>query len=161
MPDLAPIESGDFHSVDAAAMLVKLYGTGPATTNDAAGWRYSLAECVGTRKEPITGKPDPRYVSTSYTERANLTMRMNMRRFTRLTNAFSKKLENHAHMVALYALWYNFVRVHKTLRVSPAMAAGIETRPWSMEDVVAMIEEYAERSAAASAAPKTAVRLPR
>ena len=74
-------------------------------------------------------------------------MRMSMRRFTRLSNAFSKELESHAHMVALYALWYNFVRVHKTLRVSPAMAAGIETRLWSMEDVVAMIDEQAERSA--------------
>jgi hypothetical protein len=77
-----------------------------------------------------------------------------MRRFTRLTNAFSKKLANHEHMVALYALWYNFVRVHKTLRVSPAMAAGIESRLWSMEDVVAMIDEYAEHSA-----PRLADRL--
>src|SRR2546422_5102432 len=88
----------------------------------------------------ITGTPDMAKVSTSYVERANLTMRMSMRRFTRLTNAFSKKLENHAHMVALYALWYNFVRIHKTLRTSPAMAAGIETRLWSMEDVVALID---------------------
>ncbi len=74
-------------------------------------------------------------------------MRMSMRRFTRLTNAFSKKLTNHAHMVALYALWYNFVRIHKTLRTSPAMAAGIESRLWSMEDVVALIDEHAERTA--------------
>ena len=95
---------------------------------------------MATRKDKITGNPDPKHVSTSYVERANLTMRMSMRRFTRLTNAFSKKLENHAHMVALYALWYNFVRVHKTLRMSPAMAAGIETRLWSMEDVVALID---------------------
>jgi hypothetical protein len=109
-------------------MLVKLYGAGPATTDDAAGRRYSPAECVGTRQETITGSPDPKYISTSYTERANLTMRMAMRRFTRLTNAFSNKLENHGHMVAVYALWYNFVRIHKTLRTSPAMAAGIETR---------------------------------
>jgi IS1 family transposase len=123
------------------AMLVKLYGTGPATTEDAAGRRYSPAECIGTRTDNITGNPDPKHVSTSYAERANLTMRMAMRRFTRLTNAFSKKLENHAHMVALYALWYNFVRIHKTLRTSPAMAAGIETRLWSMEDVVRLIEE--------------------
>jgi hypothetical protein len=91
--------------------------------------------------QSITGSPDPKHISTSYTERANLTMRMSMRRFTRLTNAFSKKLENHAHMVALYALWYNFVRIHKTLRTSPAMAAGIESRLWSMEDVVRLIEE--------------------
>jgi IS1 family transposase len=123
------------------AMLVKLYGTGPAATDDAAGRRYSPAECIGTRTDNITGSPDPKHVSTSYAERANLTMRMAMRRFTRLTNAFSKKLENHAHMVALYALWYNFVRIHKTLRTSPAMAAGIEARLWSMEDVVRLIEE--------------------
>ena len=89
--------------------------------------------------------PDPKHISTSYTERANLTMRMSMRRFIRLTNAFSKKLENHAHMVALYALWYNFVRIHKTLRTSPAMAAGIESRLWSMEDVVAMIDAKTEK----------------
>ncbi len=136
------------------AMLVKLYGAGAATTADAAGRRYSPAECVGARKETITGKPDPKHVSTSYTERANLTMRMSMRRFTRLTNAFSKKLENHAHMVALYALWYNFVRIHKTLRVTPAMAAGIADRLWSMEDVVALIDEAAERRA-----PRLADRL--
>jgi IS1 family transposase len=122
------------------AMLVKLYGAGAATTDDAAGRRYSPAECVGARKEAITGKPDPKHISTSYTERANLTMRMAMRRFTRLTNAFSKKLENHGHMVALYALWYNFARIHKTLRTSPAMAAGIENRLWSMEDVVRLVQ---------------------
>jgi len=123
------------------AILVKLYGPGAATTDYVAGRRYSPAECVGMRTDNITGNPDPKHVSTSYAERANLTMRMAMRRFTRLTNAFSKKLENHAHMVALYALWYNFVRVHKSLRVSPAMAAGIETRLWSMEDVVRLLEE--------------------
>jgi hypothetical protein len=116
--------------------------------------RYSPSECVGTRTEKITGKPDLKHVSTSYAERANLTMRMAMRRFTRLTNAFSRKFENHAHMVALYALWYNFVRIHKTLRTSPAMAAGIESRLWSTEDVVALIDEHAERTA-----PRLADRL--
>jgi hypothetical protein len=135
-------------------MLVKLYGTGPAATEVAAGRRYSPAECIGTRTDNITGDPDPKHVSTSYAERANLTMRMSMRRFTRLTNAFSKKLENHAHMVALYALWYNFVRVHKTLCVTPAMAAGIESRLWAMEDVVRLIDEHAERTA-----PRLADRL--
>jgi IS1 family transposase len=125
----------------------------PPSSPEAAR-RYSPSECVGTRTESITGNPDPKHVSTSYVERANLTMRMAMRRFTRLTNAFSKKLENHAHMVALYALWYNFVRVHKTLRVSPAMAAGIESRLWSLEDVVALIDELAERGA-----PRLADRL--
>jgi hypothetical protein len=119
-------------------MLVKLYGG--ETGGQGHERKYSPSECVGARKDTITGKPDPKHVSTSYVERANLTMRMSMRRFTRLTNAFSKKLTNHAHMVALYALWYNFVRMHKTLRMSPAMAAGIEPRLWSMEDVVAVID---------------------
>jgi IS1 family transposase len=119
-------------------MLVKLYGE-PSTSHEASR-RYSPSECVGARKDKITGNPDPKHISTSYTERANLTMRMSMRRFTRLTNAFSKKLQNHEYMVALYALWYNFVRIHKTLRTSPAMAAGIENRLWSMEDVVALVD---------------------
>jgi IS1 family transposase len=127
------------------SVLIKLYGAPPVAQEAAR--RYSPTECVGTRKDKITGNPDPKHVSTSYVERANLTMRMSMRRFTRLTNAFSKKLENHAHMVALYALWYNFVRIHKTLRTSAAMAAGIETRLWSMEDVARMIDEYAKRHA--------------
>jgi IS1 family transposase len=120
------------------SMLIKLYGAAPASPEAAR--RYSPSECVGTRKDGITGNPDPRHVSASYVERANLTMRIAMRRFTRLTNTFSKKLENHAHMAALYALWYNFIRIHKTLRTSPAMAAGIETRLWSMEDVVRLVE---------------------
>jgi IS1 family transposase len=120
------------------AMLIKLYGEPPSSPEAAR--RYSPSECVGTRTENIAGNPDPKHVSTSYAERANLTMRMAMRRFTRLTNALSKKLENHAHMVALYALWYNFVRIHKTLRMSPAMAAGIEPRLWSMEDIVRLVE---------------------
>jgi IS1 family transposase len=133
-------------------MLVKLYGA--ASGGQGHERKYSPSECVGARKDTITGQPDPKHISTAYTERANLTMRMSMRRFTRLTNAFSKKLTNHAHMVALYALWYNFVRIHKTLRTSPAMAAGIEARLWSMEDVVALIDEHAERTA-----PKMADRL--
>ncbi len=103
------------------AMLVKLYGA----SSDGAKGRYSPAECVGARKERIAGNPDRRHVSTSYSERANLTMRMHNRRFTRLTNAFSKKFENHAHMVAIYAVWYNWIRIHKTLRITPAMAAGL------------------------------------
>src|SRR5436309_5747627 len=122
-------------------MLVKLYGA--ETHGQGHERKYSPSECLGARNATITGNPDPRHVSTSYTERANLTMRMSMRRFTRLTNAFSKKLENHDHMVALYALWYNFVRIQKTLRTSPAMAARIEKRLWSMEDVVALIDEQA------------------
>jgi IS1 family transposase len=103
------------------AMLNKIYGASP----EAAKGRYSPAECIGAKKERIEGKPDMAHVSTSYAERANLTMRMHNRRFTRLTNAFSKKFENHAHMVAIWSLWYNFIRIHKTLRVTPAMAAGL------------------------------------
>jgi hypothetical protein len=102
--------------------------------------RYSPADCTGIIKKPIEGKPDPKHISTSYAERQNLTMRMSMRRFTRLTNAFSKKFENHAHMVAIYAVHYNFLRIHKTLRVSPAMAANLSETLLSWMDVVAMMD---------------------
>ena len=146
-PYLHAVEEAFGSDIDYS-VLIKLYGAPPVAAEAAR--RYSPTECVGTRKDKITGNPDPKHVSTSYVERANLTMRMAMRRFTRLTNAFSKKLENHAHMVALYALWYNFVRIHKTLRMSPAMAAGIETRLWSMEDVVRLVERREDiRSGAA------------
>jgi IS1 family transposase len=118
------------------AMLEKIYGTSP----ESAKGRYSPAECIGAKKRRIEGDPDPKHVSTSYAERQNLTMRMHMRRFTRLTNAFSKKFEHHVHMVALYTVWYNWVRIHKTLRVSPAMAAGISDRLWSMEEIAEMVE---------------------
>ena len=120
------------------AQLVKLYG--PTIT---APGRYSPAECIGAKKVRREGNPDIAHVSTSYVERQNLTMRMSMRRFTRLTNAFSKKLDNHIHALALYFVFYNFTRIHKTLRVSPAMAAGITDRLWSLEDVIAKIDELA------------------
>lgn len=120
------------------AQLVKIYG--PTTT---APGRYSPAECLGAKKQPVIGRPDVDHVSTSHVERQNLTMRMSMRRFTRLTNAFSKKLENHIHALALYFVFYNFTRIHKTLRMSPAMAAGITDRLWSLDDVIAKIDELA------------------
>lgn len=116
------------------AMLVKMYGEpeGRAVPQER---RYSPAVCTGAKKTKIEGNPDPAFVSTSHVERQNLTMRMHMRRFTRLTNAFSKKFENHVHMVALYTVWYNFIRVHKSLRMSPAMAAGVADKLWSMDDL--------------------------
>ncbi len=119
------------------AQLVKLYGEAPEAEK-----RYSPSVCTGTHKTCVEGHPDPRHVSTSFVERQNLNMRMGMRRFTRLTNAFSKKIENHCHALSLYFTFYNFVRVHTTLRASPAMAAGVETRLWEMVDIVRMIDEY-------------------
>ncbi len=121
------------------AKLVKLYGE----TTAGAG-RYSPAICTGTIKERMMGNPDEKHVSTSYVERQNLSMRMGMRRFTRLTNAFSKKAEPHLHMVALYFTHYNFARIHKTLRASPAMAAGLSKTLWGMEDIVALIDARAK-----------------
>jgi IS1 family transposase len=101
--------------------------------------RYSPAVCIGCKKAEVSGSPDPKHVSTSYVERANLTMRMSIRRFTRLTNAFSKKIENHAAMVSLYFMYYNFGRVHQTLRATPAMEAGIADRVWSIEEIVGLL----------------------
>lgn len=118
------------------SMLVKIYGA------DVEGQkRYSPAQCVGCRKDWITGQPDPAHVSTSIAERQNLNMRMSMRRFTRLTNAFSKKVENHAAAVSLHFMHYNFVRLHQTLRCTPAMRAGVTDRKWGIEDIVALLPE--------------------
>lgn len=119
------------------AMLVKIYG------NDKQGGetRYSPAVCMGARKAVISGSPEIKHVSTSMIERANLTMRMSMRRFTRLTNAFSKKLENHEHALALHFMYYNFCRIHQTIRVTPAMEAGVSDHVWELSDIVALIEE--------------------
>lgn len=114
-------------------MLHKYYAGG-------ADGRYSPAECIGTKKVVVTGNPDPQFISTSYVERQNLSMRVSMRRFTRLTNAFSRKIENHAAMVALYFMWYNFGRVHQTLRVTPAMEAGVTDHVWSAEEIVALLK---------------------
>ena len=118
------------------AQLVKIYGAAP----DGGKGRYSPAECTGIKKIPVEGKPDPKHISTSYVERSNLSMRMGMRRFTRLTNAFSKKVENHVHALSLYFVHYNFLRIHKTLRMSPAMAAGLSKTLLDMGDIVSMMD---------------------
>jgi IS1 family transposase len=117
------------------AQLIKLY------EGERAGEaRYSPAKCTGIRTNVVSGEPEARHISTSYVERQNLSMRMGMRRFTRLTNAFSKKLENHEHAVALYFMHYNFAKIHTTLRVTPAMEAGVTDRLWEIEDIVGLID---------------------
>jgi IS1 family transposase len=118
------------------AMLVQLYGAAGHSPES----RYSPATCIGCRTGVLAGDPDPDHISTSFVERSNLSMRMGMRRFTRLTNGFSKKLENHGHMVALYFFHYNFVRIHKTLRVTPAMEAGITDHVWSFKELLALLD---------------------
>jgi IS1 family transposase len=128
---------GAFGSDIDYAMLVKIYGQSSESEK-----RYSPAECIGAVKHRVEGNPDPKHVSTSYAERQNLNVRMHTRRFTRLTNAFSKKVENHAHSVALFAMYYNFVRIHKTLRTTPAMAAGVTDRLWEISDVVNVLEAW-------------------
>jgi hypothetical protein len=115
------------------AMLVKIYGA----SSDNPDSRYSPATCIGCRTGVLAGEPDPDHISTSFVERSNLSMRM--RRFTRLTNGFSKKLENHGHMVALYFMHYNFCRVHKTLRVTPAMEAGLTDHVWSLGELIDLL----------------------
>ena len=124
------------------AMLVKLYGEAP---EDSPERKYSPAICRGARKDRVTGSPDKAMISTSHVERQNLSMRMHMRRFTRLTNAHSKKFENHCHMVALYTVWYNFVRTNSAVRMPPAMAAGIAKSPWDMSDIVKLIDAAAPK----------------
>jgi hypothetical protein len=131
------------------AMLVKLYGD--SKEGRGAERRYSPSRVIGTRVQEITGAPNAHYTSTSFAERQNLTMRMSMRRFTRLTNAFSKKFDNHCHALAIYFVFYNWVRIHKTLRVTPAMAAGLTDRVWDVADIVRLVDEY-ETSRKAKAA---------
>jgi IS1 family transposase len=122
-------------------LVMKIYGN--ETRGKTADVRYSPATCTGIRKRAIEGRPDMAHVSTSHIERMNLSIRMQNRRFTRLTNAFSKKLDNHIHALALYFAFYNFCRIHKTLRMSPAMAAGVTDRLWSLEDICAKIDAMA------------------
>jgi IS1 family transposase len=118
------------------AILHKVYGSSPESMKG----KYSPAECIGAQKKRVEGEPDPQHVSTSYVERHNLTMRMHMRRFTRLTNGFSKKVENHAYAVALHMMHYNFVKVHSKLRMTPAMAAGVSGKLWEIGDIVGLVE---------------------
>jgi IS1 family transposase len=119
------------------AQLQKIYGA-PSEFDT----RYSPATCIGCDMKTVSGNPDPKHVSTSYVERHNLTMRMGMRRFTRLTNGFSKKLDNHMAMVAIHAVYYNYGRIHKTLRITPSMAAGLSDHIWSLEEIVMMADSY-------------------
>jgi IS1 family transposase len=150
-PHLQAVDGAFGADIDYA-MLVKMYGMPPAEAEAAR--RYSPSECIGTQRRKVTGNPDPKHISTSYVERQNLTMRMATRRFTRLTNAFSKKVENHAHSVAIHFMHYNFVRIHQSLRVTPAMAAGVSNTLWSLMEMVSVIEEWEARNT-----PKLADRL--
>ena len=133
-PYLEAVESAFNLDIDYA-MLTKIYGLDRERETP-----YSPATCKGTVPKVISGNPNPKHISTSYVERQNLTMRMHMRRFTRLTNAFSKKLEMHAHSVALHYMYYNFVKVHQSLRMSPAMAAGVTDKLWEISDLVGLLE---------------------
>jgi IS1 family transposase len=138
-PYLEAIEGAFGGDIDYA-MLVKVYGAAPEGQR-----RYSPAICTGAHKYRVEGNPDPKYVSTSYVERQNLNIRMGNRRMTRLTNAFSKKAANHAYMMAIYFMHYNFVRIHQTLKVTPAMAAGVTPKLWEMSDMVKVFEEWESR----------------
>jgi len=141
-PYLQAVEDAFGGEIDYA-QLVKIYGEGPKTEA-----RYSPAQCTGIKIAVVSGKPESSKISTSYVERQNLNIRMGMRRFTRLTNAFSKKVENHGHALALYFMFYNFCRIHTTLRVTPAMQAGLTDRVWEMTDVVRMMDALTECKAA-------------
>jgi IS1 family transposase len=134
-PYLMAVEDAFGSDIDYS-MLVKIYGADASEEK-----RYSPAVCSGCKKTAITGDPDPKHISTSYVERQNLTMRMSMRRFTRLTNGCSKKIENHVAALAVYFMYYNFVRIHQTLRVTPAMAAGVTTKLWDISDIVMLLEK--------------------
>lgn len=136
--------AGAFENNIDYAMLVKIYGS--TTSVEEPERKYSSNECLGTKKHKITGNPEVKHISTSHNERHNLTMRMQMKRFARLGNAFSKKIDNHIHALSLYFVWYNFTRIHSAHKLSPAMAAGIIDTLWSMEDVANLIEARAKKS---------------
>ncbi len=140
---LEAVESAFGSEIDYA-MLVKMYGEDRKTEAT-----YSPSECIGCRSVVISGRPTPKFISTSYVERQNLTMRMQMRRFTRLTNAHSKKVENHIHAIALFYMHYNFAKVHETLRVTPAMEAGIADHIWTIQEVVGLLAAEATGTLAA------------
>jgi hypothetical protein len=131
----SPPPEDEFGAEVDFAQLQKIYGAPQENEK-----RYSPAVCIGCDMKVVTGNPDPKHVSTSYVERHNLTMRMGMRRFTRLTNGFSKKVENHIAMVAIHAVYYNFARIHKTLRITPSMAASLSDHVWSLEEIVMMAD---------------------
>ena len=133
---LVAVERAFDNDIDYA-QLVKMYGDSEGA--NAQEKKYSPAECTGIKKARISGDPNPKFVSTSYVERQNLTMRMHMRRFTRLTNAFSKKIENHCYAIALHFVYYNFAKIHKSLSVTPAMQAGLTKRVMSLEDIINLV----------------------
>ncbi len=134
-PNLQAVEQSFGADVDFA-QLVKIYGDAPA------GGRFSPGVCIGADKRSVEGNPSPQHISTSYAERANLTLRMGARRFTRLTNAFSKQVENYAHSVAIHLMHYNFVRIHQTLHCTPAMSAGVTAKLWELTDLVKVLEDW-------------------
>lgn len=138
-PYLAAVEDAFGTEIDYA-QLVKIYGS-PEGSQYNAEVRYSPSVCMGARKAKVVGKPDYAHVSTSICERQNLTMRMGMRRFTRLTNAFSKKVENHEHAIAIHYMYYNFCRIHQSLRVTPAMEAGVSDHVWTLDELVSLLNQ--------------------
>src|SRR4051794_3403026 len=142
-PYLEAVEDAFGADIDYA-MLIKIYG---GDGDGTSAGRYSPAECTGAKPHRVEGRPDPEHISTSYAERSNLTIRMGSRRFTRLTNAFSKKVQNHEHAVAIHLMHYNFVRIHQTLRCPPAMAAGVTGKLWEIADLVGVLEEWENRKA--------------
>jgi IS1 family transposase len=143
-PYLQAIEDAFGPDIDFA-IIQKIYGVPEGEEK-----RYTPMECIGVETKVVEGNPDPAHISTSFVERSNLTMRMHMRRFTRLTNAFSKKIENHAHAVSLHFMYYNFVKLHKAHRMTPAMAAGVTDRLWEVSDIVGVLEDWEKRQAMAA-----------